>query len=68
VKLEIFLFGNAGFFCLVFHGGTVNWLPGSVVMVNSSQMLRSGRSPTAVVVLITRRWLKNIYFVVHFNY
>jgi len=23
------------FFCLVFRGGTVNWLPGSAVMVSS---------------------------------
>jgi len=56
--------GGAGFFCLVFRGGTVNWLPGSAVMVNSWQMLRGSRFPTVVVVLISRRWLKYIYFVV----
>ena len=50
-------------FCLVFRGGTVNWLPGSVVMVNSWQMLHGGRSPIVVVVLISRRWLKYIYFM-----
>jgi len=27
------------FLSLVFHGGTVNWLPGSAIMVNSWQML-----------------------------
>ena len=27
-------------------------------------MLRGGRSPTVLVVLISRRWLKYIYFVV----
>jgi len=48
------------FLCLVFRGGTVNWLPGSAVMVNSWQMLRGGRSPTVVVVLIRSRWLKYI--------
>ena len=52
------------FFCLVFRGGTVNWLPGSVVMVSSWQMLRGGRSPIVVVVLISRRWLKYIYCAV----
>jgi hypothetical protein len=52
------------FLCSVFRGGTVNWLPGSAVMVNSWQMLRGGRSPTVVVVLISRRWLKYIYLVV----
>jgi len=44
-------------FCLVFRSGTVNWLPGSAVVVRSWQMLRGGRSPTVVVVLISRRWL-----------
>ena len=61
--LGIFLFGNA-VFCLVFRGGTVNWLPGSAVMIDSWQMLRGGRSPTVVVVLISRRSFKYIYFVV----
>jgi hypothetical protein len=42
----------------------VNWLPGNAVMVSSWQMLREGRSPTVVVVLISRRWLKYLYFVV----
>ena len=51
-------------FCLVFRGGTVNWLPGSAVMVSSWQMLRGGRSPKVVVVLISRRWLKYTHFVV----
>ena len=37
---------------------------GSAVMVNSWQMLRGGRSPTGVVVLISYMWLKYIYFVV----
>jgi len=64
VILGIFLFGNAGFFFfLVFRGGTVNWLPGSFVMVNSWQMLRGSRAPTVVVVLISRRWLKYNYFM-----
>ena len=63
VKLGIFLFGNAGF--LFGFGGTVNWLPGSAVMVSSWQMLHGGRSPTVVVVLISHRWLKYIYFVVY---
>jgi len=45
------------FLCEVFRGGTVNWLPGSAVMVNSWQMLRGDRSPTGVVVLIRCRWL-----------
>jgi len=49
---------------LVFCGGTVNWLSGSAVMVNSWQMLCGGRSPTVVVVLFSRRWLKYIYLVV----
>jgi len=52
-------------FCLVFHGGTVNWLPGNAVMVSSRQMLHGGRSPTVVVVLISRRWLKYTCFIVH---
>jgi len=52
------------FLCLVFYGGTVNWLPCTAVMVNSWQMLRGGRSPTGVVVLISYMWLKYIYFVV----
>ena len=42
----------------------MNWLPGSVVMVSSWQMLRGGRSPIVVVVLISRRWLKYIYCAV----
>jgi len=62
VKLGILVFGNAGF--LVFCGGTVNWLPGSDVMVSFWHMLRGGQSPTVAVVLISRRWLKYIYFVV----
>ena len=45
----------------------MNWLPGSAVMVNSWQMLRGGRSPTVVVVLISRRLLKYIYFTVQFD-
>ena len=49
------MFGNARFFCLVFRGGTVNWLPGSAVMVRSWQMLCGDRSPAVVVVLISRR-------------
>ena len=49
---------------LVFCGVTVNWLPGSAVMVSSWQMLRRGRSPTIVVELVSRKWLKYIYFVV----
>jgi len=48
-------------FCLVFRGGTVNWLPGSAVMFSSWQLLRGCRSPTVVVVLISRRWLKYMY-------
>jgi len=36
----ILLFGNAGF--LVFCGGTVNWLPGSAVMVSFWHMLCGG--------------------------
>jgi hypothetical protein len=61
---------NWGYSCLVvlvflvFCGDTVNWLPGSAVMVSSWQMLHGGGSPTVVVVLISRRWLKYIYFVV----
>jgi len=51
-------------FCLVFHGGKVNWLPGSAVMVSSCQMLHGGRSPTVMVVHISHRWLKYIYFIV----
>ena len=47
---------------LVFCDVTVNWLPGSAVMVSSWQMLRRGRSPAAVVELVSRRWLKYIYF------
>ena len=43
---------------LVFCGVTANWLPGSAVIVSSWQMLRSGRSPTVVVELVSRRWLK----------
>ena len=31
-------------FCLVFRGGTVNWLPGSAIMFSSWQMLRGSRS------------------------
>jgi hypothetical protein len=42
----------------------VNWLPGNAVMVSSWQMLRGGRSPTVVVVLIRRRWLEYIYLFV----
>jgi hypothetical protein len=49
---------------LVFCGVTVNWLRGSAVMVSSWQMLRRGRCPTVVVELVSRRWLKYIYFVV----
>jgi hypothetical protein len=52
------------FFCLVFLDGTVNWLPASALMVSSWQMLRGSRSPMVVVVLISRRWLKYMYFVV----
>ena len=64
-KMEIFLFlAMPFFFVWFFRGGTVNWLPGSTVMVNSWQMLRGGRSPSVVVVVLTsRRWLKNIHFV-----
>ena len=51
-------------FSLVFHGGTVNWLWGNTVMVSSCQMLHGGRSPTVVVVLISRRCFKYIYFIV----
>ena len=51
-------------FCLVFRGDTVNCLAGSAVLVSSWQMLRGGRPSTVVVVLISRRWLKYIYFVV----
>jgi hypothetical protein len=51
-------------FCLGFRGGTLNWLPGSAVMVSSWQMLRGSRSPIVVAVLISRRWLKYVYFVV----
>jgi hypothetical protein len=49
---------------LVFCGVTVNWLPGSAVMVSSWQVLRRGRSPTVVVELVSRMWLKCMYFVV----
>ena len=40
---------------LVFCDVTVNWLPGSAVMVSSWQMLRRGRSPTVVVELVSHR-------------
>ena len=49
---------------LVFCGVTVNWLPGSAVKVSSWQMLSRGQSPTIVVELVCRRWLKYIYFIV----
>jgi len=49
---------------LVFCGVTVIWLPGHAVMVSSWQMLRRGPSPTVVVELVSRRWLKYIYFFV----
>jgi hypothetical protein len=52
------------FLCLVFRGGTVNWLLGSAAMATSWQMLRGGLSPTALVDLISRRWLKYMYFIV----
>jgi hypothetical protein len=39
-------------------------LAGSAVMVSSWQMLHGGQSPTVVVELISRRWLKYIYFIV----
>jgi hypothetical protein len=52
------------FLCLIFHGGTVNWLPGSALMVNTLQMLHGGQSQTVVVVLISCRLLKYIYFIV----
>jgi len=32
-------------FCLIFRGGTVNWSPGSAVMVSSWQMLRGSGVP-----------------------
>jgi len=51
-------------FCVFFHGDTVNWLPGIAVMVSSCQILHGGGSPTVMVVLISRRWLKYIYFFV----
>jgi len=35
-------------FCLVFRGGTENWLPGSAIMVSSWQMLRAGGVPFLV--------------------
>ena len=62
----VFLFDNV-VFCLVFRGGTVTCLPGSAIMVSPLQILRGGRSPTVVAVLISRRWLKYIYFVVQFE-
>ena len=49
------------FLCMVFCDGTVNWLPCSAVMVHSWQMLHGDRSPTGVVVLISRRWWKYIH-------
>jgi hypothetical protein len=52
------------FLCLDFRSGTVNWLPGSAVMVNYWKMFRGGRSPTVVVVLISRWLLKYMYCVV----
>ena len=36
-------------------------------MVNSWQTLHGGRSLTVVVVLISCRWLKYIYFIVQFE-
>jgi hypothetical protein len=49
---------------LVFCGVTVNWLPGSAVMVSSWQMLRRGRSPAVVVEFVSSRWLKCIAYCV----
>jgi len=43
---------------LVFCGVTVNWLPGSAVMVSSWQMLRRVRSPTIVLEIVSCMWLK----------
>ena len=50
--------------CFFFRGGTENWLPSSAVMVSSWQMLRGGRSPTVVMVLISRKRLKYIHLIV----
>jgi hypothetical protein len=46
---------NWGYFylaALVFYGVTVNWLPGSAVMVSSWLILRRGRSLIVVVGLL----------------
>jgi len=43
---------------LVFCDVTVNWLTLSAVMVSSWQMFRRCRTPSVVVELVSRRWLK----------
>jgi hypothetical protein len=61
------MLSNCGYSCLVtlvFCAITVNLLPGSAVMFNSWQMLRRGRSPTVVMELNSRRWLKILRCVV----
>jgi hypothetical protein len=60
-----------GYSCLatlVFCGVTVNWLPGSAVMVSFWQMLRRGRSPAVVVelkvvLIVSSHWQHNYRYV-----